>query len=434
VTDDAEDGSPRPRQIDRVLDYLAFVATSHPLSVLLDEAPRRIAQCVDADVASIYLLEGDGRSMVMRGNVGFPNQAKGRVRLGLGEGITGRAVQIKHPIAADDAPGHTSYRGFPELDEERYPALAAVPILGTSGPLGAVVVQRRRERPFEEAEVSLLAALTAPISSAIRMARLLDDLRAPPKRSSGGTRKVTLPGVVVVHGRALGAVAALRRPALASGGEPDEDDAHRLTHAIQAAERALEELRSHAEDKLGARSKSIAESIDSCMLMLHDQRLRTRAFSLLEKGSSLANALGQVARDATRAASGSGDEFLMQRARDMEQLCDALLMMASPDSRATLPAKAVLVTDKLGIYDVLISARPKPAAFVLTEREPDERTRALLELVGVPALSDIAGGFRWMAPGDIALVDADHGLLIVNPSRADIAAFRTERRSSPGSS
>ena len=45
-----------------------------PLSLLLDEGPRRIAEIVGADVASLYLLEGEGDELVLRGNVGFPRE------------------------------------------------------------------------------------------------------------------------------------------------------------------------------------------------------------------------------------------------------------------------------------------------------------------------------------------------------------------------
>src|SRR5262245_44877194 len=231
-------GQSMAEQLERVLDYLSFVATPRPLSVVLDEAPRKIAACVEADVASLYLLEGDGRTMVMRGNVGFPRRAQGTVRLSIGEGITGYAVEIQHPVAAERAPDHQSYRPFPELGEERYPALAAVPILGPSGPLGAVVVQR--ERPFGEAEVSLVAALTAPISSAIRLARLLDDMRdTPDSRAGTGTRKLTLTGVPAVRGRSLGAIAAMQRPSVSPERERDDNDGERLRIALEGAERAL---------------------------------------------------------------------------------------------------------------------------------------------------------------------------------------------------
>jgi phosphotransferase system enzyme I (PtsP) len=395
--------------------------------VVLDEAPRKIAACVGADVASLYLLEGDGRTMVMRGNVGFPARARGKVRLSLGEGITGHAVEIQQPVSAVSAPEHSSYRGFPELGEERYPVFAAVPIIGPHGPLGAVVVQRAAaDRPFHDLEIALVAALTAPISSAIRLARLLDDMRdaSSSRRAGSGTRKLTLTGVPVVPGRALGALAALRRPSISPGREPDPDDPLRLRGALDAAERALRGLVEHAVARgLAGRT----DFLQSYLVMIDDQRLRRRAFELLDEGESLASALGKVAREATRAAVQQGDDFLVQRARDLEQLCDALLMLASPDSRAGMPSKPVLLCDQLSIYDLLITARAQPAAIVLTER-PSERTSILLELLGMPTVSDVEGAFRWISPGDLAVVDADHGLVIINPSRADIAAFRAERR------
>jgi phosphotransferase system enzyme I (PtsP) len=413
-------------QVERVLNYLAFVAANKPLTVLLDEAPKKIADCVDADVASLYLLEGDGRALVMRGNVGFPKHTRGKVRLTLGEGITGAAVQLRYPISAAQAAEHASYRGFPELGEDRFPAFLAVPVIGTDGPLGAVVVQRGGNRPFTEAEVSLVAALTAPISAGIRLAQLLDDLRETSQTRAGvGTRKVTLPGVPAIAGRAMGAVAALRRPASTSPKEASEEDAPALRTALEHAERALHALADRAHSRgLGQQ----AAFIDSYLLMIEDQQLRRTTFELLEQGTSLAAALGDVARHATRIAAEGGNEFLINRARDMEQLCDALLMMATPDSRASLPAKAVIFAETISVYDLLISIRAHPVGIVLTECEIPQRTQVLLELLGVPAITDVAGALRWITPGDIALVDGDSGLLIINPSRAEIAALRADRK------
>jgi phosphotransferase system enzyme I (PtsP) len=48
--------------------------------------------------------------------------------------------------------------------------------------------------------------------------------------------------------------------------------------------------------------------------------------------------------------------------------------------------------------------------------------------MGVPSIIDVDGAFRWASPGDVALVDADHGLLVINPSRAEVASVRAERR------
>ena len=45
-------------QLARVLDYLGYVAKNRPLVELLDEAPRRIADCIGADVASLFTCDG----------------------------------------------------------------------------------------------------------------------------------------------------------------------------------------------------------------------------------------------------------------------------------------------------------------------------------------------------------------------------------------
>ncbi|MEJ7733117.1 MAG: GAF domain-containing protein [Polyangiaceae bacterium] len=395
-----------------------------PLSTLLDEAPKQIAAIVGAQIASLYLLEGEGDELVMRGNVGFPSKARGRVRLSVGEGITGMAVEKLRPIAVIGAPEHRSFKSFPELDESRFPVFLAVPIIGSGGALGALVVQRAGERAFRRSDVNLLTALTAPISAALRQAQLLDDQRERTRRTGGGTRKVTLPGKPVVPGRALGAIAALRRPA-AAGQKKGPDDPRMLKLAFEVADRSLGALVATSMERGLAND---AAFLSNYLLMISDFRLRGRAYELAASGMGIAESLSTVAREVTRAASGVGDKFMQERARDIEDLCNALLMLAAPDARAELPAKAVLLVDELTVFDLLVSARAHPVGIALTEQATGPRSRVLLQLLGLPAISDVVGAFRWASPGDVALLDADHGFLVINPSRAEVAAVRAERR------
>jgi phosphotransferase system enzyme I (PtsP) len=54
-----------------------------------------------------------------------------------------------------------------------------------------------------------------------------------------------------------------------------------------------------------------------------------------------------------------------------------------------------------------------------------------VELIGVPAVGEVAGIYNWASDGDIALVDGDHGLVRVNPPRRERDAARVERESLP---
>jgi phosphotransferase system enzyme I (PtsP) len=414
------------RRIDGVLDFVAFASRSRPLTTFLDEAPRRIARIVGADVASLYLLEGEGDELVMRGNVGFPDRAVGQVRLSVGEGITGAAIECLRPISVDVAQQHLGYRHFPELGEEQFPVFAAIPVLGRSGPLGVLTVQRRRSEPWNDRDIELLVALSASIAAAVRHADLLDGMRERnPRRAAPGTRKVTLPGRPVVKGRALGVLAALRRPPARSKAGAGPDEVQRLSAAFDTAERALRVFAQRASRRKFGREGAF---LNVYLQIVADARLRGRATELIREGAGIGLALGQVAREATRVATRfSRDPFMQDRARDIEDLCDAVVMLASSDPSVKLPSKAVLIGDQLSVFDLLVSARAQPSGIALTERALGPRTSVLVQLLDVPALVDVGGLFRWATDGEVALLDADHGLLVINPSRAEISMIRRER-------
>jgi phosphotransferase system enzyme I (PtsP) len=200
-----------------------------------------------------------------------------------------------------------------------------------------------------------------------------------------------------------------------------------LEGAFDVAEKAIRGL--------GERARAIGLGRDASFLgtyaeILDDARFRERATELASNGEGVAHALSRVARDVTRTAvSITRDPYLEERARDIEDLCDALTMLADSDKRSALPSKALLVGDTLTVFDLLVSARSQPAGIALSERASGPRLRALLKLLNVPAVADVQGLFRWASDGDIALLDGDHGLLVINPSKGEMASLREYRRS-----
>ncbi len=428
--------APGNRRLDAVLDFVAFAARPMPLVSLLDAAPARIAAIFEAEVSSLYLVEGTGQELVMRGNVGFSPEALGQVRLTIGEGMTGEAVEYLRPVTSDDAGSHHAYKHFDDLGEERFPIFLGVPIRGKAGPLGALVVQRKT-RPFEDRDIELLTALGAIIAAGIRHAELIESERekhAPsPRQAGGGTRKVTLPGRPFLAGRALGAIAAIRRPTRGRSSDMRardvEEEQRLLRGAFDVADKAMRAVADRARKlRLGEQAGFLSTYVD----ILGDGRFRERAAELVAERQGIGSALNRVAREVTRtAASLTRDVFLEERARDIEDLCDALVMLAEVDKRAELPMSCLLVGDALSVFDVLISARAQPVGVALTDRATGPRTQALLRLLGVPAIVGVEGLFKWASDGDVALLDADHGLLVINPSRSEVAALREYKRAHP---
>jgi phosphotransferase system, enzyme I, PtsP len=413
-------------RLDGVLDLVAFAARPCPLSTALDELPRRIAELFPCEVCSIYLLEG--RELVMRGNVGFPDGALGEVRLAVGEGLTGLAVEYMRPLSLDVASAHAGNRSFPALDEDRFPIFMAMPVAGPHGPLGALVLRRRQPPAFTPADLELAAALTAPIAAVAERARLDEVMhrsaRAVCPRDGAGTRRITLPGRPLVSGRAVGPVSALRRPAtlgMRAAQRPAIASRRALDQVIALSRRRLEELGRRAAE-LGLD----ADFLRQFLVILDDARLQERVLDLVDKGRDMAHALSLAGAEATRAMVQLGDAFALERARAIDDLCEALAMLVA-DQAPEIPRHAVLIGDQVTVFDLLISTRAQPAAIVLADKATP-LAQTLLTLVGVPAVVDVSRLFSWIADGDIALVDGDHGLVRVNPSRAELALIRAQRK------
>jgi len=408
-------------RLDAVVDLVHALARPRPLTDLLDEVPRRVAAVFRSDVCSLYLREGDG--LVMRGNVGFTTSALGEVRLGPGEGLVGMAVECLRPVSADIAPDHARFRPFSMLGEERFPAFLAVPVPGPHGAAGALVVQRR-QGAYSASDVELLMALGGAIAPLLERARIVASGPAPTARAAG-TRRVTIPARTLVSGRALGILSAVQRPSprasTADSKASARDQAKALERALHSCEATLD---SHA--RAAERRGIDASFLTLTRTILDDARFGERTLELA-KGRGLGHALAQVAREATRAARITDVPMITERAMEMSELCDALRAMLSHDEAPAVPKGAVWVSETVTVFELLLAARSHPAALVLSGPVPPGKVRSIVELIGVPAVCEAAGIYNWASDGDVALVDGDHGLVRVNPSRRERDEARVER-------
>lgn len=154
------------RRVDALRDLAALVLQPRPLPVALREVCARVAAAFGAEVATVYLRERE--HLVMRGNVGFPADAIGRVRLRGGEGLTGLAADCLRPVSRAAGPGDPRFCPVPGLGEERYPVFLAVPLLDGAGQIatGVLVVQRRGPA-FGSAELALGCALAGTLAALV---------------------------------------------------------------------------------------------------------------------------------------------------------------------------------------------------------------------------------------------------------------------------
>src|SRR5512135_1736300 len=111
---------------------------------LLNKTVEMVASHTDSDVCSIYLFNNETNELVLSATRGLNPDSVGKVKLMLGQGLTGLALKEMHPVCETDAASNPNYKFFPGIYEERFDCFLAVPIARGIFKIGVLVLQRRK--------------------------------------------------------------------------------------------------------------------------------------------------------------------------------------------------------------------------------------------------------------------------------------------------
>jgi len=164
----------RERKEIITLEEISMLASSdYDLEGVLKSVVEKTAKRLGVDICSIYLW--DGQYLVMRGTYGLSQNAVGKARLKIGEGITGSAVKEKRPILVPDISRDPRYKYFPETKEEQYriKTMYSYPIFSGEEPFGVLNAQTVVMREFKEDEIYFISVVTNIILGAVKMRKRL---------------------------------------------------------------------------------------------------------------------------------------------------------------------------------------------------------------------------------------------------------------------
>jgi len=446
-------------RLDAMLELTEAASRAAPLAQVLASLCERIAKMLAVEVCSVYLRESasgfdrrGGGDLVLTATHGYPEAAVGAVRMRVGEGLTGFAVECLRPVSVARAAFDARNKAFEELDEERFPSLCAIPLVDGGRAVGALVIQRRQPRAFGQREIVLAASVTTPILFALERARTrdrerFDAMNAPAvAHPSSRPHEVLLRGRGVSPGTALGTVSVRRhRPARPVAKAPidaspdafDEDDEQseherrgdpaderaRLGQALADAAEEVAALEAWATQNAPLDRGTMLGLLSPSRFVLDDARMRGRMIKHVQAGASAEEAVEHVMREYTRLLSSSGDSVLAERALEVEALC--LRVMARLSAPNTpLPPGAVLCAARLTVCDAVELAAGHGVAVLLGSKAEDSPGVAVAIALGLPVVCGVTELFRWVADGDRVLINAEEGTAILNPSRVDVAAHR----------
>ena len=125
----------------------------------------------------IYFLEGE--RLVLR--AASPNYRRliGRVEVGVDEGLAGWVARTKTPeFIPENAMGDQRMKYVPELEEERFQSMVAVPVLDKAGEvIGVAVLHTAAPREFDDDVLNFLVHTASLVGGAIENAQLYEEAR-----------------------------------------------------------------------------------------------------------------------------------------------------------------------------------------------------------------------------------------------------------------
>ena len=165
----------RKRHLNLLTETIEAVNSTLDLQEVLVLVATKVADALEADACFVYLYDERADELVLRATRGTSiDEMSRRPRMRPGEGITGSAAAARAPVMlASQAHLDPRFKNFPNLPEDEYESILAVPILTRDGTLeGALNLRTREPRAFSDGEVDLLLAIAAQVAQSIEHAKL----------------------------------------------------------------------------------------------------------------------------------------------------------------------------------------------------------------------------------------------------------------------
>ena len=157
--------------IDFLHDISSRMAAADPLHEVLAQIVEFASALVKCDSCFVYVIEEEG--LVLRASKNPHAEVVDRLKLKIGQGITGWVAEHREPVAVpDNAYQDVRFKLFNELPEDRYEAFLSVPILSRGRAVGVINVQHRQPHTYTRRQIRMISTIGFLVGAEIEVARL----------------------------------------------------------------------------------------------------------------------------------------------------------------------------------------------------------------------------------------------------------------------
>ncbi len=153
-----------------------IISSEISLDEMLGEIVGLTAQVTDCDACLVYLFEEATGDFVLRASL-VPHTADvGRLRMRMGEGVTGWVAEHQAPVAlSSNAAADPRFKIFPALIEDTYEAFLSVPVVNKGRAIGVINVHHREQHAHAVSEVATIQFIGEQMGGAISRSLLEEE-------------------------------------------------------------------------------------------------------------------------------------------------------------------------------------------------------------------------------------------------------------------
>ena len=160
-----------PQRVDveaLLIEVADVLNTTLDLDTLMQRVAEVVKRVIDYEIFSILLLNERAQELRFRFQIGHLPEVAERIRVKVGEGVTGRAAQERQAILVDDVSKEAHYiDAVPRVRSE-----LAVPLINKNRVIGVMDLEARERAYFKEEHARLLTLIASRIAVSIENARL----------------------------------------------------------------------------------------------------------------------------------------------------------------------------------------------------------------------------------------------------------------------
>lgn len=194
-----------------------------------------------------------------------------------------------------------------------------------------------------------------------------------------------------------------------------EGEAAALRTAMEAASEQLAVL-------AAASAGEAADMLEFQLAMLADDSLSGPAFDAIEAGTTADKAWSDALTEQIEGYEAADDEYFRARAADLRDIRQQVLDALTSAGDWTVPPGAILFGEDIAPTRFLATDWSAGGGIALSKGSSASHVAMLARSRGVPMVVGLGSAVKDMA--GMALLDAEHGAIVLQPTDGDIESFR----------